>query len=129
MLFTYILHIVLFFVLKTTEKSQACQPNSNCYNTPGSYNCVCKYGYRLVGNSCQDIDDCQTRTDNCNQNAECKNLESSYSCQCKKGWEAPARSEGRGPYGCIDVDECMHNLDNCAGNQKCVNVQGSFECK
>ena len=35
------------------DNSHVCDANVNCTNTNGSYNCICKKGYIINGQSCQ----------------------------------------------------------------------------
>ena len=37
----------------------SCPANSDCIDTPGSYICSCRYGYRLNGDVCENIDECK----------------------------------------------------------------------
>ena len=34
-------------------KSNPCHANANCTNTPGSYDCTCKDGYKENGDHCE----------------------------------------------------------------------------
>lgn len=55
-----------------------------CVNTEPSYKCVCQRGFRKVGDSCEDIDECATP--NVCQHGNCSNSAGSYSCACNKGF-------------------------------------------
>jgi hypothetical protein len=85
-----------------------CSPNSQCANTPGSYRCDCKEGFRsgsdprsCVGNENNtakfystinylllhiftDIDECAETARLCQQN--CANTWGSYQCSCQSGY-------------------------------------------
>ena len=59
----------------------------NCTNTPGSHQCSCLPGYRLVNaTKCVDIDECQEGSHNCHIYAGCFNTIGSFSCSCKDGY-------------------------------------------
>ncbi|XP_069578756.1 latent-transforming growth factor beta-binding protein 4 [Brachyistius frenatus] len=130
--------------------------NGRCDNMPGSYRCVCRLGYRLTGNTCTDVDECDDPLQCPGQ--ECINTQGSYRCRsCQPGYgllnrlctdidecrQAPC-SSGRcentpGSYRCVcrhgykiqnntctDVDECVEP-SQCPG-QMCVNSVGSYRC-
>ena len=40
------------------EDNGGCGENSLCYNTGGSFMCVCINGYVMVENECKSIDNC-----------------------------------------------------------------------
>ncbi|XP_047247089.1 latent-transforming growth factor beta-binding protein 1-like isoform X3 [Girardinichthys multiradiatus] len=90
--------------------------NGRCENTAGSYRCVCRHGYRLVGNTCEDVDEC--RQNPCS-NGRCENTAGSYRCVCRHGYRLVGNT-------CEDVDECVDPLQ-CPG-QECVNTPGSYRC-
>ncbi|XP_023817153.1 latent-transforming growth factor beta-binding protein 1 isoform X2 [Oryzias latipes] len=91
--------------------------NSRCENTPGSYRCVCRHGYRLSGNTCTDVDECVDPLRCPGQ--ECVNTLGSYRCtSCQPG------------YGllnglCTDIDECRQSP---CSNARCENTPGSYRC-
>ena len=78
-------------ILWTTSKwffLSTCRcPNASarCINTPGSYYCVCKSGWRQVSAyQCVDIDECSTGNYSCPSNSYCVNLNGSYRCDCNR---------------------------------------------
>eukprot|EP00092_Neocalanus_flemingeri_P041600 GFUD01045305.1.p1 GENE.GFUD01045305.1~~GFUD01045305.1.p1 ORF type:complete len:884 (+),score=164.86 GFUD01045305.1:115-2766(+) len=68
-----------------------CQDNNGgcdhiCTDTPGSFFCDCREGFRLSGNStCIDIDECQAVLGSCSQ--ICKNTVGSFECSCIDGFK------------------------------------------
>ncbi|KAK7092309.1 mucin-like protein isoform X2 [Littorina saxatilis] len=64
-----------------------------CTNTEGSYECGCGPGYRLAndGRTCQDVNECEQKTDNCEQ--ICHNDAGGYRCSCEQGYDL--QSDGK----------------------------------
>ncbi|XP_068085717.1 uncharacterized protein [Anabrus simplex] len=87
-----------------------------CLNIIGSFMCHCPPGYQLVGHTCIDLDECQSRV--CDQ--VCINVPGSYQCRCRSGFQ-PSFPGSR---SCADVDECQHPVCSHA----CINTVGSFFC-
>ncbi|XP_066540517.1 latent-transforming growth factor beta-binding protein 4 isoform X2 [Hoplias malabaricus] len=93
--------------------------NGRCENTPGSYRCVCKAGFRIQGNTCADVNECEDPLRCPDQ--ECLNSQGSYRCvSCSSGFTL---INGR----CSDIDECVQVPAPCT-NGLCENTQGSFKC-
>lgn len=87
-----------------------------CHNTPGSYFCECKPGFRLVAGKCEDVDEC---TDlRCQQG--CLNSQGSFSCYCHAGYSSSLNDSRI----CTDIDECIRRP--C--EDICLNTLGSFKC-
>lgn len=113
----FTLHCLYCFLdINECYLSNACNPNSNCSNTLGSYNCECNPGYSGDGKTCAgkqyisayhhdmcmstntcrkvydkivyfiDIDECVNGASDCNQNAICRNTNGGYVCECKMGY-------------------------------------------
>lgn len=97
-----------------------------CINTPGSYECKCKDGYKKKENKCVDINEClATGTPPCPIECVCLNNKGGYQCICKSGYEQI------GPKTCKDIDECKlpEFAKICADKKaKCVNKPGTYEC-
>ena len=91
-----------------------------CINILGSYSCSCYEGYQLVsdGNSCVDIDECNT-TQQCHH--ICSNRIGSYACSCYAGYTLSTDGSA-----CLDVNECMGE-NTCTS--LCVNTKGSYTCQ
>ena len=61
--------------------------DGNCTNTIGSVSCTCAtIGYRYVGESCSDFDECSTNAHDCHENATCTNSDGSFRCTCNTGF-------------------------------------------
>ncbi|XP_017537179.1 latent-transforming growth factor beta-binding protein 4 isoform X2 [Pygocentrus nattereri] len=93
--------------------------NGRCENILGSYRCVCRTGYRLQGNTCTDVNECEDPQLCPGQ--ECVNIPGSYRCaSCRSGytfWNGQ----------CTDVDECVQSPSLCS-NGRCENTPGSYRC-
>ncbi|TMS07714.1 Latent-transforming growth factor beta-binding protein 2 [Larimichthys crocea] len=104
-----------------TQDIDECQQNpcsnGRCDNTPGSYRCVCRLGYRVSGNTCTDVDECEDPLQCPGQ--ECINSQGSYRCvSCQPGYRLSNRL-------CTDIDECRQAP--CT-NARCENTPGSYRC-
>ncbi|XP_050679493.1 fibrillin-1-like isoform X1 [Leptidea sinapis] len=95
-----------------------CAPG-RCVNTIGSFRCVCSPGYKSMGGTCADIDECASVRSPCEQ--LCTNTEGSYECLCRAGYEVDEDGAR-----CRDVDECTRGTHTC--QQNCANTDGSYEC-
>ncbi|CAJ0578467.1 unnamed protein product, partial [Mesorhabditis spiculigera] len=103
-----------------------CDPEAQCENRAGSYNCQCKGGYMGDGFKCEDIDEC--RLNPCHQNAQCQNTMGSFECICPAGWL------GDGKKSCVDPtkNECEDLAATCGTTEhiSCVRARlhnGSVE--
>lgn len=92
-----------------------CHINARCVNSLGSYDCVCKVGYKGDGFVCNStcIDD-----RNCKDNAIC-NMDIQM-CECEDGYDGPSEN-------CTDIDECASG-HNCHKDAICTNLPGSYNC-
>jgi hypothetical protein len=92
-----------------------CGPNTQCFNSMGSFNCTCSPGYQnyIPWQGCVDINECASYlTNNCSlfSYTQCINTPGNYICVCQLGYQGdPAK-------GCYDIDECRDpNLNRCNG--------------
>ncbi|MBN3286756.1 FBLN3 protein, partial [Polyodon spathula] len=61
-----------------------------CVNEPGKYSCVCPDGYQLQGTRmCQDINECETGTDNCREDEMCWNYYGGFRCYPRNPCQEP----------------------------------------
>ncbi|TRZ04316.1 hypothetical protein DNTS_010803 [Danionella cerebrum] len=88
-----------------------------CHNTPGSYICECRPGFRHVSGRCEDVDECTESR--CKQG--CLNSQGSFSCYCHAGYSSPSGNRNV----CVDVNECLI-FKPC--EDICINTLGSFRC-
>ena len=77
-------HLLISADIDECEMEGICDDNAECFDTPGSYNCICKTGYSTSGDMCDDIDECLNSP--CDQNATCSNNNGSFSCHCESGF-------------------------------------------
>ncbi|XP_053387245.1 fibrillin-1-like [Mercenaria mercenaria] len=111
------------------ENTTVCPQNSTCYNSDGSYECVCYNGFRLMDARNCEVCPKGTFGRNCSEECKCKqhNTESCNhvegNCICKKGWKGISCSE--------DIDECEENSTLCQSkaNSICENTNGSYSCR
>ena len=101
-----------------------CDPNAECVNKVGTYDCQCLAGYDGDGKTCTNLDECALGVDSCDSNAECFDTDGSFTCACNAGYEGDG-------IVCADTNECLNPLDNdCSESGKiCFNTVGSFECR
>uniref|UniRef100_A0A673LGX5 Latent-transforming growth factor beta-binding protein 1 n=1 Tax=Sinocyclocheilus rhinocerous TaxID=307959 RepID=A0A673LGX5_9TELE len=128
-----------------------CSDAGRCENTPGSYRCSCRTGYRSQANACVDVNECEDPLQCPGQ--ECVNSQGSYRCvSCRPGFSLKNRACS-GKYNtagltfnhewtimivnladlscCVcsaDVNECLHSEGLVCGSQRCENTIGSFRC-
>uniref|UniRef100_A0A672MNF2 Signal peptide, CUB and EGF-like domain-containing protein 2 n=1 Tax=Sinocyclocheilus grahami TaxID=75366 RepID=A0A672MNF2_SINGR len=103
------------------DGSDACHIDAICQNTPTSYKCTCKTGFKGDGKHCEDIDECDLEY-NGGCVHECNNIPGNYRCTCLDGFHL-----AHDGHNCLDVDECIFNNGGC--QHVCINTMGSYECR
>ena len=60
--------------------------SASCYNTLGSFKCVCPSGFDFEqgGSGCQDVNECSTGSNPCVYG--CSNTDGGYQCGCPGGF-------------------------------------------
>ncbi|HVZ32043.1 MAG TPA: hypothetical protein VG963_06450, partial [Polyangiaceae bacterium] len=124
----------------TSGTDDCTDPNSQCMNTDGSFNCPCNAGYLGSGHSnagCTMQNFCDG--DPCSPLTTCFPTLGSFFCRACSANFAGNESEctacppgytgdGVGPNGCTDVDECAVAND-CAPGVACDNRTGGRTCE
>ncbi|KAL0969139.1 hypothetical protein UPYG_G00223040 [Umbra pygmaea] len=100
-------------------------PHGRCFNTHGSFLCVCEPGfkYSVDTNDCEDEDECKEFGASVCGTWRCENTIGSYRCfmGCQPGLF------GRDNSTC-DIDECV-NETICGEHGFCENTDGSYRCE
>uniref|UniRef100_A0A8B9JUF5 Signal peptide, CUB domain, EGF-like 1 n=1 Tax=Astyanax mexicanus TaxID=7994 RepID=A0A8B9JUF5_ASTMX len=68
-----------------SEATDDCHIDALCQNTPKSYKCICKAGYKGDGKQCEDIDECDNDY-NGGCVHDCINIPGNYRCTCYDGF-------------------------------------------
>uniref|UniRef100_A0A8C4SZS1 Thrombomodulin n=1 Tax=Erpetoichthys calabaricus TaxID=27687 RepID=A0A8C4SZS1_ERPCA len=116
------------------QLARVCEAGQVCANTPGSFQCACPAGYRMVsGRSgcppgfemvngmCEDRDECEAAP--CEH--ECANTPGSFDCYCLEGFQGYVLDNEGTNQVCVDIDECDSGTF-C--EQLCDNSFGSYTC-
>ncbi|XP_067932808.1 fibrillin-1-like [Watersipora subatra] len=104
-----------------------CTANSFCVDKKPGYECRCKDGFKKEGDSCVDVDECQTSWHKCsNRSTVCNNTVGSYTCDCLTGYS----KDNDDDMECKDVNECSPSFSGtvCRPNFECENRIGSYIC-
>ncbi len=107
--------------MQATDCAVACDAHASCVEGPTGYACVCQAGFSGDGQTCTDIDECQTGAVVCDANATCTNTAGAATCSCGAGFAGDGTT-------CSDVDECLTGLHDCSANATCLNGTGGFTC-
>lgn len=105
-----------------------CAANSTCINLETKFTCQCDRGFKTVGKTCQDVDECKTyggpHGHHCNSNSQCVNTLGSYYCECLPGYEKIDQ------YTCREMDMCERvGRSVCHARAQCLNTPGSYVCQ
>jgi hypothetical protein len=88
-----------------------------CYNTIGSYDCLCQEGYIMCYYSYE-----------CTPNATCPDCGVNEYCSCETDFQCRCNYGFTGVNGyCEDIDEC-YPYNPCESGMECTNTYGSYEC-
>ena len=89
--------------------------------------CKCASGFRLQGQYCIDINECQLGTARCPLDHRCDNTHGSFICvrqtTCGTGytWNHDLKE-------CEDNNECNELVNPCPSGTQCRNIRGSYRC-
>ncbi|XP_078597688.1 signal peptide, CUB and EGF-like domain-containing protein 3 [Branchiostoma floridae x Branchiostoma japonicum] len=70
-----------------SDGTDNCDADATCYNTPGSFSCICNDGFGGDGLTCNDVDECSNNEHDCDDDATCYNTPGSFDCSCNHGYD------------------------------------------
>ena len=147
---------MFFFALDIDECSSGhqCDSSATCYNTDGSYTCICNNGYTGDGRTCRGTSQkqmfnrlltslkkaftIQVMSFNYFYAKKLKAVSSQWSItiiirvsESALLWYSLTKMSSLiiNPYYFSDVDECSLNTHDCDAHAICTNTEGSFTCK
>jgi hypothetical protein len=103
------------------KSANDCDPNADCKNRTGSFECDCKEGFSGNGKVCTQLSDCAGAANSCHADAQCSVADNGVTCTCSAGFEGDG-------HVCRDIDECEQGTAQCADHAHCENLRGNYDC-
>ncbi|KAF2981348.1 hypothetical protein EK904_013603 [Melospiza melodia maxima] len=101
--------------------------SASCYNTLGSYRCVCPSGfsYDQFSHACHDVNECSSAKNPCNYG--CSNTEGGYLCGCPPGYYRVGQGHCVSGMG-FNKGQYLP-LDGDADGENALSPEVCYECK
>lgn len=96
--------------------SNICDPNAECTNKLGGYDCHCLSGFYGNGFTCHP--------ESTGETTEEPLPSSTPSTQCRNGYYFDESK-----VACVDIDECTQYPNICGHDAECSNKLGSYDCR
>ena len=101
-----------------------CGDSSICYNTLGSYKCLCDSGHFNYQGKCYPVDTCLQSIiideKSCGEKESCVQGENGFKCKCDDGFIFDGQK-------CVGMNKCETDSP-CGENETCESTEGSFTC-
>ncbi|CAF3404455.1 unnamed protein product [Rotaria sp. Silwood1] len=109
---------------------------SSCFNTNGSYSCVCLSGYQPLNGSCIDINDCNANQTICSgySNTYCTNTQGSYECRCSSNYSLGGNyyqqfgNARNSTSSCLPTNYSIFCENQCLKPATCSEITGRCQC-
>ncbi|PIK41102.1 hypothetical protein BSL78_22053 [Apostichopus japonicus] len=102
-----------------------CTAPKICLSHSTYHECVCPGGFKGVGDTCVDVNECAEGSDavmHCQEGSVCVNIQGSYRCDCLPGYSRASDTH------CTRIDECSQGGHNCSADATCVDAVDGFSC-